>query len=150
MPAAGINIYARCRQRAGYTQEAWAEALDLSVESVRRYELWQRVPPMAVVADMVDLTGDQYLAYQHIHMVSQTLDVLPSAQEVGIREATIKLINRVLQFAEENRGKQLLMIAEDGVIDADERPLYEEIMGELRSMTTAIFEMKYSTEEVRV
>lgn len=149
MSMSGINIYARCRTRHGYTQEAWAEDLNISVESVRRYELGQRVPPNAVVADMVELTGDYYVAYQHIRLRSLLLGVLPDVQERSLQDATIRLINRVLQFADQNRGRQLLQIAEDGKVDEEEQPLYREIMDELQRLVAAAYEMRYCTGEVR-
>ena len=43
MAPTDTNIYASCRRRTGMTQEAWAEALDVSVESVKRYETDVRI-----------------------------------------------------------------------------------------------------------
>ena len=43
------NIYKTTRRKAGYTQEAAAERLGISVESVRAYETGQRIPPNHIV-----------------------------------------------------------------------------------------------------
>lgn len=45
MPAEYRNIYKTARRAAGMTQEAAAERLGISVESVRAYETGQRIPP---------------------------------------------------------------------------------------------------------
>ena len=44
MPEECRNIYKNARRAAGFTQEAAAEQLGLSVESIRAYETGQRVP----------------------------------------------------------------------------------------------------------
>ena len=45
MPEDYSNIYKIARRAAGYTQESAAEQLDISVDSVRAYETYQRTPP---------------------------------------------------------------------------------------------------------
>ena len=57
------NIYKVARRAAGYTQEAAAERLGISVESVRAYETGQRIPPNYIVELMVILYNAQHLAY---------------------------------------------------------------------------------------
>ncbi len=47
------NIYKRARRTAGYTQEAAAEILNISVESLRAYETDRRVPSGDVVLQMM-------------------------------------------------------------------------------------------------
>ena len=49
MPEEYRNIYKIARRNAGITQEAAAEQLGISVESVRAYETGQRIPPNHVV-----------------------------------------------------------------------------------------------------
>ena len=61
------NIYKTTRRKAGYTQEAAAERLGISVESVRAYETGQRIPPNHIVDLMSILYHSQQLAYLHLH-----------------------------------------------------------------------------------
>ena len=66
-------------------------------------------------------------------------------QEIEVLDlprASIRLINRVIQFAEKRRDRELLTIAEDGVISPEERPLYEEIVAELDGLIQAAMELK--------
>lgn len=63
MPEETRNIYKTCRKAAGLTQEAAAERLGISVESLRAYETGQRVPPDEVAEAMSDLYNTLYLIF---------------------------------------------------------------------------------------
>lgn len=65
MPEEYRNIYKICRKSAGFTQEAAAERLGISVESLRAYETGQRVPPDEVVETMSDLYNALHLIVRH-------------------------------------------------------------------------------------
>lgn len=147
MASMGTNLYAACRRRTGMTQEAWAEKLDVSVESVKRYETDVRIPPIPVVRKMADLCGDALVGYKYIVKVSQELEVLPDIDSVNLQAATIRLMNRMARFAAKARDRQLLEIAEDGIISADEKPLYDEIMDELSGLVSAFYQLRYCKEE---
>lgn len=147
MALTDTNIYASCRRRTGMTQEAWAEALDVSVESVKRYETDVRIPPLHIVKAMADLSGDESLAYRFLAKTTQELDVLPDIEMVNLQAATIRLMNRMARFAAKSRDKQLMEIAEDGIISEEERPLYAEILDELTGIITAYYQLKFYTED---
>ena len=147
MASMGTNLYASCRRRTGMTQEAWAEKLNISVESVKRYETDVRIPPIPVVRKMADLCGDALVGYKYIVKVSQELEVLPDIDSVNLQAATIRLMNRMARFASKARDRQLLEIAEDGIISADEKPLYDEIMDELSGLVIAFYQLRYCKEE---
>lgn len=147
MASLGTNLYASCRRRTGMTQEAWAEKLDVSVESVKRYETDVRIPPLHIVKAMADLSGDESLAYRFLAKTTQELDVLPDIGSVNLQAATIRLMNRMARFASKARDRQLLEIAEDGIISADEKPLYDEIMDELSGLVSAFYQLRYCKEE---
>lgn len=147
MAPTDTNIYASCRRRTGMTQEAWAEALDVSVESVKRYETDVRIPPLHIVKAMADLSGDESLAYRFLAKTTQELDVLPDIEMVNLQAATIRMMNRMARFAAKARDRQLMEIAEDGIISEEEQPLYAEIMDELTGIITAFYQLKFYTEE---
>lgn len=147
MASLGTNLYASCRHRTGMTQEAWAEKLNISVESVKRYETDVRIPPIPVVRKMADLCGDALVGYKYIVKVSQELEVLPDIDSVNLQAATIRLMNRMARFASKARDRQLMEIAEDGIISADEKPLYDEIMDELSGLVSAFYQLRYCKEE---
>lgn len=147
MASMGTNLYALCRRRTGMTQEAWAEKLNISVESVKRYETDVRTPSIPVVRKMADLCGDALVGYKYLVKVSQELEVLPDIDSVNLQAATIRLMNRMARFAAKARDRQLLEIAEDGIISADEKPLYDEIMDELSGLVSAFYQLRYCKEE---
>ena len=66
MPEEYRNIYKTSRKAAGFTQEAAAERLGISVESLRAYETGQRVPPDDVAELMSVLYNSLYLIVQHV------------------------------------------------------------------------------------
>ena len=147
MAPTDTNIYASCRRRTGMTQEAWAEKLDVSVESVKRYETDVRIPPLHIVKAMADLSGDESLAYRFLAKTTQELDVLPDIEMVNLQAATIRMMNRMARFAAKARDRQLMEIAEDGIISEEEQPLYAEIMDELTGIIAAFYQLKFYTEE---
>lgn len=150
MASTDTNIYASCRKRAGMTQEEWAEALDISVESIKRYETYIRLPPNHLVKRMADISGDESLPYWHLANTTQELEVLPNIEQVNLQAATIRLMNRMARFAAKSRDRQLMEIAEDGIISDDERPLYTEILDELTGVITAFYQLRYcDAKEVR-
>lgn len=144
MPKGSTSIYAKCRLEAGRTQEEWAEDLRISVESVKAYELCLRVPPHDIVVRMVERSGCQWLALRHLQETTGCLEVLPQVEVKSLPMAAIGLINKILGFADLHRDKQLLQIAEDGVIDDDERPLFDEILSDLSALIGAAFQVRYA------
>lgn len=147
MPENGMNIYKSARRSAGLTQEGAAACLHVSVESLKRYETGRQRPPDDVVAGMCDLYECLGLAVQHLRESSALgRMVLPEVSHCDLQTATIRLVNRVLCFAEKHRDRQLLMIAEDGVIDDNERPLFDAILADMEQLVAACTEVKLAQE----
>ena len=142
------NIYQTARKAAGLTQEAAAERLALSVESLRAYEPGQRIPGNDIVARMCAVYDTQFLGVQHLQLSAALLPVcIQEARPERLELATIKLVNRIIAFANRHRNDQLLAIAEDGVIDEEERPQFLAIAAELDEIIRAALALRY-TEEV--
>ena len=142
------NIYQTARKAAGLTQEAAAERLALSVESLRAYETGQRIPGNDIVARMCAVYDTQFLGVQHLQLSDALLPVcIQKARPERLELATIKLVNRIIAFANRHRNDQLLAIAEDGLIDEEERPQFLAIAAELDEIIRAALALRY-TEEV--
>ena len=144
MPYDDTNIYKTARQKAGITREKAAEAMGISVESLKAYETYGRLPSCDVVDRMCLVYDALYLAYQHNRLASGEIKVVPEVQIMELPLAAIRIINRVQAFAEAHRDRQLLCIAEDGMISEEERPLFDEIMSELDELVKAAVELKLS------
>lgn len=138
------NIYKTARLKAGKTQEGAAEALGISVESIKAYEAYNRLPPADVVDRMCIVYDALYLAYQHNRIASGEIKVVPEIQVLDLPRASIQLINKVIRFAEQHRDRQLMQIAEDGVIDESEQALFDAIIADLDDLVRAALELKLS------
>ena len=147
MPGNGIEIYRTCREQAGLTQEQAAEGLNCSVRQMARYEAGEAPVPDDIAYQMVVLYDSQLLAVQHLRLVSQVAaEILPPVTVLDLPRAAIRIINLVRKFAERHRERELLDIAEDGVISPEERPLFDQIMAELQELVRAIMELGLSED----
>ena len=144
MPGEYLNPYQKARKTTCLTQEQAAERLGLSAESLKQYELGKRVPSNAVVWQMVQIYDTSWLALEHLRDTSETLGVLPEVTVQSLPTAAIQLINRVLDFADRHRDRQLLRIAEDGVIDEAERPEFDDIVRDLDGIVGAALQVKFT------
>lgn len=143
MPDEYRNIYKNARRAAGFTQEAAAEQLGISVESIRAYETGQRVPPNDVVEQMVICYNAQRLAYQHLHETNVLMArVVPELEQRSVLEIAVRIHNRLCEFDREHNLDRLMAIAEDGRIDEDERGEFDNIMNDLREIVKSGLELE--------
>lgn len=148
MANGGGNIYQTARKSAGLTQEAAAERLAVSLTSLRAYEGGERVPAGDVVARMCIVYDTQFLGVQHLQLFGSLLpECVQEARPERLETATIKLVRRIMRFADGHRNDRLLEIAEDGVIGEAERPEFLAITAELNDIVKAALALMY-TEEV--
>lgn len=141
------NICRIARQTAGLTQERFAEALDISVESVRQYETEKIMPSDSVVTRMVEVSGQPVIGYWHLLNKSRVAaDILPDVQECTLEQAVIKLLCRIRKFAEHNNTVRLMDISEDGIIDDSEREDFDRILAELEEIVQAAMQLRYAKE----
>ena len=150
MPDDCRNIYKTCRKAAGFTQEAAAERLGISVESLRAYETGQRVPPNEVVELMVILYNAQHLAYQHLRETNAMYGrVVPEVPLCSVLEASARLTNRIYAFADSHADRRLMRMAEDNVIDPVERPEFDAILEELQEIVEAALALRCAKDTER-
>ena len=146
MPGNYTESIRKARTDKGMTQEQAAEAVGVSLESWKAYEYGLRVPPVAVAIQICEAMDAPWFALEHLRSIGAPLGVLPEHITVqALPTAAITLINRVLDFAERHRDRQLLRIAEDGVIDEDERPDFDAIVQDLDGIVGAALQVKYTT-----
>lgn len=131
------------RQEAGMTQEAAAEASGVSIESWRAYEYGDRLPPQATMARICEALEANWLGIEYLREADEALVILPELTARELPLAVVTLVNRVLHFNERCRARQLLAIAEDGIIDEAERDDYEEIVADLDGIVDAALAVKW-------
>ncbi len=139
------NIYKIARRTAGLTQERWAETLDISVESVRLYERSLGLPSDDVVARMVEVAVLPVLGYWHLKNKSSVAnDILPEVDNMELPQAVIRLLVAIRDFKQ--NSDELLTIAADGIVSADERSIFEEIVEDLDDIIRAALAVKFVRE----
>ena len=132
------NIYQSARKIAGLTQERAAELLGLSTRSLADYESGLRLPPNDVADRMVTVYNSQLLAVQHLRNSTQfARDLLPDVQTMALPEAVLTLVDAVYSFADDRLDRELIDIARDGVISADERDRFDRVIDKIRAITAA-------------
>lgn len=143
MPQDKRNIYKIAREARGLTQEAAAEKLGISDSSIRAYETGQRVPPNEVVELMAICYDAQHLAFQHLRETNSMYgSIVPAVPDCSVLEASAKLINRIYDFSDSHSDRRLMRIAEDNVIDQDERPEFDAILEDLQEIVEAALAVK--------
>ena len=143
MPAEYRNIYKTARRAAGMTQEAAAERLGISVESVRAYETGQRIPPNDIVEQMVICYNAQHLAYQHLHETNALISrIVPQLEQRTVLEVAVRIYNRMNNFQRLKSLDRLMAFAEDGRIDDSEREEFDTIVAELREIIQSGLELE--------
>lgn len=150
MPEEYRNIYKTSRKAAGFTQEAAAERLGISVESLRAYETGQRVPPDDVVELMSVLYNALHLIVQHVREKNAMYSrVVPEVPQCSVLEASARLTNRIYAFADSHADRRLMRMAEDNVIDPVERPEFDAILEELQEIVEAALALRCAKDTER-
>lgn len=139
------NIYAIARRTAGYTQERWAEAVGVSVESIRNYEHGAQLPGDEVVTAMCEISGLTQLSYWHLRRKSSlAAELLPEVESIPLPQAVCALLCSIREFVGRERDAQLLDMAADGKIDALERAEFDAIVKDLRRIVAAAMHLWYA------
>lgn len=142
MPEEYRNIYKSARRSAGLTQEAAAERLSISVESIRAYENGGRIPSNDIVERMVVCYNIQYLAVEHLHETNVLMArVVPPLERRSVMETVVRLYNRLKRFEERDNVERLMEMVEDGKIDASERSEFEDILDDIRELVRSGLEL---------
>lgn len=137
------NIYKNARQTAGLTQERWAEQLGVTADTVRLYESGRNYPSDEVAARMAEVAGMPVLGYWHLKLKSALAnDALPDVARVPLPQAVVGLLAAMDTI--QPQVKELLMIARDGIVDAGETELFEDILDDLEDVVTAALAVKYA------
>lgn len=143
MEKRGYNMYQRARKESLLTQEEAAERLYLSAKSVKAYEQGLREPDNGTVARMAEIYGTPWLLLEHAMRSSRALGILPEGIALqGLPTAVLTLVNRCLALSDDYR--RLMAIAEDGVVDEEERPEYDRIAQRVRDVVAAGFQVLYA------
>lgn len=135
------NIYKTARKVAGLTQERWAEAVGVSVDSIRSYENGSVFPCDETVRAMAEISGLSPLAYWHLCRKSElAAETLPDVEQLPLPQAVLQLLCAISDFDTDNC--KLLSMAADGQITADETADWKGIIGRLDAVIRAAIQVK--------
>ena len=102
------NIARIGRGIAGMTQERWAEALGYSVRTVAAWELGEQQISSEAVVRMVDVTGQQVLAYWYLVDSLGAPGIIPDIQVTELPQAVLSLLRRLRDFGRKERLDDLI------------------------------------------
>jgi len=91
---------------------------------------------------MVICYNTQHLAYQHLHETNNLMrKIMPAIEKHSIQETAIRIFLLIRELERSRSAERLLEIAEDGVIDANEQPAYDQVVDILRSLVKGSLEL---------
>ena len=135
------NIYKTARKVAGLTQERWAEAVGVSVDSIRGYENGSVIPTDETVRAMSEISGLSPLSYWHLcNKSALAADVLPDVEQLPLPQAVLQLLCAIADFSEDHG--RLVQLAADGQITSDEDLEWEGIKKRLDQVVKAALQVK--------
>lgn len=118
------------REAQGLTQEQAAELADVSVDSWYAYETNKRLPAKETVNRICRALDAPWLAMYFLEAHTSGMRILPELHARELPSAVLTLVNQFWAFFDRCFDRELMLIAEDGVIDEAERPVYDQIMDE--------------------
>ena len=137
------NKYKIARQMAGMTQERWAEAINVDVRSVARYESGETLPADETVAMMVEISGLAALGYWHLKNKSAIADeLLPTVERIPAAQAVVQLVVAMADF--QTRNSELLRMVADGRISSSEIAEWKNIREKLDLVVKAAIQLRYA------
>ena len=135
------NIYKTARTVAGLTQERWAEAVGVSVDSIRGYENGAVIPCDETVRAMSEISGLAPLSYWHLcNKSTLAADTLPEVEQLPLPQAVVQLLCAIKDF--NNYHADLLEIAADGKVSTFEATAWENICARLDAVIQAAIQVK--------
>ena len=119
----------------------------MSAEAVRQYEGGVIMPGEEVLLRMADLSGMKILPYWHLSRKSRlAARILPELEDQrGLPEAVLSLLIQIESF-QDNGMKSLIRIAEDGHVDENELPDYENAIRQLHELVRSAFALGYAKD----
>ena len=135
------NIYKNARLRSGLKRDPAAEELNIDVRTLDKYESLIGNPPQDIVRKMCDLYNYPYLAWQHIKKTPLG-DMLPDLTEDTFQGATLSVVSDINSVNE--ILNEIVQIACDGKVTADERPAWQRSKKKLIKLTSSLLSLLLS------
>lgn len=140
------NAIQRARIGKGLTQEALAERIGYSPDSVRAWECGIRVASLDALDALAVALDAQWLPGIYMREQTAALNALLPEFEEGkpLAQAVAGFITAVLDLMDAKADRKLLQMVADGKIDAVEHDAFEEIMALAENVNKAYFEVRFA------
>lgn len=120
------------RTESGYSQESLAATLNVSRQSVSKWELGTSLPETEKIIAIGELFG--------VSLDSLLVDSVSLESKENLDRLVLKFLGSARDM--DNISKELVEIVQDGMIDAEERLQLDEIVKTLDQVTRIINEIK--------
>ena len=120
------------RTENGYSQETLAETLNVSRQSISKWELGTSLPETEKIIAIGELFG--------VSLDSLLVDSVSLDTKENLDRLVLKFLGSARDM--DNISKELVDIVKDGVIDHDEKKQMDEIIKTLDAVTKIIHEIK--------
>lgn len=120
------------RTENGYSQETLAEILNVSRQSISKWELGTSLPETEKIIAIGELFG--------VSLDSLLVDSVSLDTKENLDRLVLKFLGSARDM--DNISKELVDIVKDGVIDGDEKQQMDEILKTLDAVTKIIHEIK--------
>ncbi|MBP3351606.1 MAG: helix-turn-helix transcriptional regulator [Lachnospiraceae bacterium] len=120
------------RTENGYSQETLAEILNVSRQSISKWELGSSLPETEKIIAIGELFG--------VSLDSLLVDTVSLDTKENLDRLVLKFLGSARDM--DNISKELVDIVKDGVIDGDEKKQMDEILKTLDAVTKIIHEIK--------
>ena len=129
------NIYQIARESTGLTQEKVSEMIDISVESLRRYEASKRTPTDEVVMKMIELYKSPILYYKHFQITPLGEKYLPDIELKDLAQAVLTFLDECEDL--EKIKRLMIKISKDNKVDENEQEDWNNVKKEVKDMIIA-------------
>lgn len=145
MSQAFTKLLIQARKNAGYTQEAAAAILHISLRTIANYEAG-RIPTDSIVSEMMRVYNSPYLGYAYLSTESAVGRVLlPEIPQLwGIASMAMQL--HISMGKAQVIYDQLERICCDDMVTRSELPEYERCINELEGLFKSILNLKMCTK----
>lgn len=97
---------------------------------------------------MSDLYNTLHLIVRHVREKNAMYGrVVPEVPKMDVLAASARLTNRIFEFAENHSANRLMRIAEDNVIDSNERAEFDAILEDLQEIVAAALALRCAQSE---
>lgn len=143
------NAIQRARLSKGLTQEALAERIGYSPDSVRAWENGTRIASLEALDALTVALDASWLSGIYMREQTAALNALLPDFEVGkpLAQAVAGFITAVLDLMDVKADRKLLQMVADGRIDAAEQTDFDCIMDLAEKVNKAYFEVRFAAKE---